>query len=43
MYGNTETGTPPELIYSSIDGENALRMCNKVYELTKKLFEEKDS
>ena len=36
MYGDTETGTPPELIYSRIDGENALRMCTKVYELTKK-------
>jgi HEPN domain-containing protein len=43
MYGDTETGTPPELIYSRIDGENALRMCSKVYELTKKLFEEKDN
>jgi HEPN domain-containing protein len=42
MYGDYETGMPPELIYSRIDGENALRMCIRVYELTKKLFEEKD-
>lgn len=39
MYGDEETGTPPELIYSRVDGENALRMCEKVRELVKKLEE----
>ncbi|GGP20330.1 DNA-binding protein [Thermocladium modestius] len=39
MYGDEETGTPPELIYSKIDGESAIRMCEKVRELVEKLVE----
>ena len=39
MYGDEETGTPPELIYSKIDGESAITMCEKVMKLVKKLEE----
>ena len=37
MYGDEETGTPPEEIYSKFDAENALRMCCKVHEVVVKL------
>ena len=41
MYGEEETGTPPELLYSEYDANEALRMAQEVLEYVKKLYEEK--
>lgn len=38
MYGDEETGTPPEELYSKFDAENATKMCDTVHEFVKKLI-----
>ncbi|MGC9105564.1 MAG: HEPN domain-containing protein [Thermoprotei archaeon] len=42
MYGDEETGTPPELLYSEYDGREALRMATEVVQAVRKLLEEKE-
>jgi len=37
-YGDEETGTPPEELYSKFDAENATRMCDTVHEFVKELI-----
>lgn len=37
MYGDEETGTPPEELYSKFDAESAIKMCEAVYEFVRKL------
>jgi HEPN domain-containing protein len=37
MYGDEETGTPPEELYSKFDAENATKTCDTIHEFVKKL------
>ncbi|MDT7862600.1 MAG: HEPN domain-containing protein [Saccharolobus sp.] len=39
MYGDEETGIPPEDLYSKFDAESAIKMCDKVHEIVIKLIE----
>ncbi|BAK54645.1 HEPN domain-containing protein [Sulfurisphaera tokodaii] len=41
MYGDEETNTPPELLYSSYDAQQSIKIAEEVLEYTKKLYEEK--
>lgn len=41
MYGDEETNTPPELLYSEYDAQQSIKMAEEVLEYAKKLFEEK--
>jgi len=38
MYGDEETGTPPEELYSKFDAESAMKMCDTIHEFVKKLI-----
>jgi Uncharacterized conserved protein related to C-terminal domain of eukaryotic chaperone, SACSIN len=38
MYGDEETGTPADELYSKFDAENATKMCDTIYEFVKKLI-----
>jgi HEPN domain-containing protein len=38
MYGDEETGTPPEELYSKFDAENATKMCDTIHEFVRKLI-----
>ncbi len=40
MYGDEESGIPPEELYTRIDAERALNDAEKVLSLVKKLFNE---
>ena len=40
MYGDEESGVPPEMLYTRIDAEQALGNAEKVLSLVKKLLEE---
>ncbi|BCS93296.1 HEPN domain-containing protein [Metallosphaera javensis (ex Sakai et al. 2022)] len=39
MYGDEETGTPPEMLYSAYDADEALKKASEVVEWAKKLLE----
>ncbi|WP_149564747.1 HEPN domain-containing protein [Sulfuracidifex tepidarius] len=41
MYGDEETGTPPEMLYSAYDSEQTIRIAEEVLEHAKRLYEEK--
>lgn len=41
MYGDEETNTPPELLYSAYDAQLSIRIAEEVLEYAKKLYEEK--
>ena len=43
MYGDEETNTPPELLYSEYDASQALKEAEEVLDYAKKLYEEKSS
>ncbi len=38
MYGDEETGTLPEELYSNFDAVNATKMCDTIHEFVKKLI-----
>jgi Uncharacterized conserved protein related to C-terminal domain of eukaryotic chaperone, SACSIN len=38
MYGDEETGTPADELYSKFDAENATKMCDTIHEFVKKLI-----
>ena len=38
MYGDEETGTLPEELYSKFDAVNATKMCDTIHEFVKKLI-----
>ncbi len=40
MYGDSESGLPPDRIYSKRDGEEALKMAEVVTSVARKLLEE---
>ncbi len=40
MYGDSESGLPPDRLYSKRDGEEALKMAEDVVEAAKRLLEE---
>ncbi len=41
MYGDEETNTPPELLYSAYDGQQSIKIAEEILEYAKKLYEEK--
>ncbi len=41
MYGDEESNTPPELLYSEYDSQQALKMAEEILDYAKKLYEEK--
>jgi len=41
MYGDEETNTPPELLYSDYDAQQSIKMAEEVLEYARKLYEEK--
>ncbi|AWR98507.1 HEPN domain-containing protein [Metallosphaera hakonensis] len=41
MYGDEETNTPPEILYSEYDAQQSLKMAEEILDYSKKLFEEK--
>ena len=41
MYGDEETGTPPETLYSDYDAQQSVKMAEEVLDYSKKLYEEK--
>ncbi|BDC17748.1 HEPN domain-containing protein [Acidianus sp. HS-5] len=43
MYGDEETNTPPELLYSEYDADQAIKMAEEVLDYAKKLLEGKRS
>lgn len=43
VYGDEETNTPPELLYSEYDASQALKEAEEVLEYAKKLYGEKSS
>ncbi|MEM1655815.1 MAG: HEPN domain-containing protein [Nitrososphaerota archaeon] len=40
MYGDEETGTPPDQLYSRLDAEQALEYAREAHSKAKKLYEE---
>jgi len=40
MYGDSESGLPPDRVYSKKDSQEALRMAEEVLRISKKLLEE---
>ena len=40
MYGDEETGTPPEELYTVEDAQEALSSAEEVYEACRRLFKE---
>ncbi|BCU69872.1 HEPN domain-containing protein [Stygiolobus caldivivus] len=43
MYGDEETGTPPEMLYSDYDAQQSVKMAEEVLDYSKKLYEEKEN
>nr|WP_016729893.1 HEPN domain-containing protein [Sulfolobus islandicus] len=41
MYGDEETNTSPELLYSDYDAQQSIKMAEEVLEYARKLYEEK--
>ncbi|QIW24546.1 hypothetical protein EWF20_10660 [Sulfolobus sp. S-194] len=42
MYGDEETNTPPELLYSAYDGQQSIKIAEEILEYAKRLYEEKE-
>nr|WP_291764506.1 hypothetical protein [Caldivirga sp. UBA161] len=41
MYGDEESNTPPEMLYSDYDAQQSLKMAEEVLDYAKRLYEEK--
>jgi len=41
VYGDEETNTPPELLYSIYDAQQSIKMAEEVLESARKLYNEK--